>query len=124
MQPKTPCQRCAEQRPSIARSDECNGLSASRVRQAHQLVGAVLKFAVKAKHLPASPADGVELPRLPEAEQRYLTHEQLHQVAVAAGRLRTLVLVLGYSAGRPFSDFALTPSSRYSSTMVSPLRSA
>jgi hypothetical protein len=94
------------------------------VRQAHQLVGAVLKFAVKAKHLPASPADGVELPRLPEAEQRYLTHEQLHQVAVAAGRLRTLVLVLGYSAGRPFSDFALTPSSRYSSTMVSPLRSA
>jgi site-specific recombinase XerC len=85
------------------------GLSASRVRQAYQLVGAVLKFAVKAKHLPASPADGVELPRLPEAEQRYLTHEQLHQVAVAAGRLRTLVLVLGYSAGRPFSDFALTP---------------
>jgi hypothetical protein len=79
---KSPCQRCAEQRPSIARSDECNGLSASRARQAHQLVGAVLKFAVKAKHLPASPADGVELP---EAEQRYLTHEQLHQVVVAAG---------------------------------------
>ena len=75
---------------------EGKGLSASRVRQAHQLIGAVLKFAVKAKHLPASPADGVELPRLPETEQRYLTHEQLHRVAVAAGRLRTLVLVLGY----------------------------
>jgi integrase len=75
---------------------EGRGLSASRVRQAHQLVGAVLKFAVKAKHLPANPADGVELPRLPEAEQRYLTHEQLHRVAIAAGRLRTLVLVLGY----------------------------
>jgi integrase len=75
---------------------EGKGLSASRVRQAHQLIGAVLKFAVKAKHLPASPADGVELPRLPEAEQRYLTHEQLHRVAVASGRLRTMVLVLGY----------------------------
>ena len=75
---------------------EGKGLSASRVRQAHQLIGAVLKFAVKAKHLPASSADGVELPRLPEAEQRHLTHEQLHRVAVAAGRLRTLVLVLGY----------------------------
>jgi integrase len=75
---------------------EGKGLSASRVRQTHQLVGAVLKFAVKAKHLATNPADAVELPRLPESEQRYLTHEQLHRVAVAAGRLRTLVLVLGY----------------------------
>jgi hypothetical protein len=52
---------------------EGKGLSASRVRQAHQLVSAVLKFAVKAKHVAANPADGVELPRLPEIEQRYLT---------------------------------------------------
>jgi hypothetical protein len=61
------------------------GLSASRVRQAYQLVGAVLKFAVKAKHLSANPADGVELPRLPEAEQRYLTPGQLHRLALASG---------------------------------------
>lgn len=79
---------------------EGQGLSASRVRQAHQLVGAALKFAVKAKHLPAIPAGGVELPRLPEVEQRYLTHEQLHRVAVASGRLRTLVLTLGYCGVR------------------------
>jgi integrase len=79
---------------------EGKGLSASRVRQAHQLIGAVLKFAVKAKHLPASPADGVELPRLPEAEQHYLTHEQLHRLAIASGRFRTLVLVLGYCGPR------------------------
>lgn len=72
------------------------GLSASRVRQTHQLVGAVLKFAVKAKHLPANPADDMELPKLPEGEQRYLSHAQLHQVAVASGPLRTLVLVMGY----------------------------
>jgi integrase len=75
---------------------EGGGLSASRVRQAHQLVSAVLKFAVKAKHLPANPADGVELPRLPESEQLYLTHEQLHLVAIASGQLRTLILILGY----------------------------
>lgn len=49
---------------------EDKGLSASRVRQTHQLVGAVLKFAVRAKHLAASPADGIELPTLPETEQR------------------------------------------------------
>jgi integrase len=84
---------------------EGEGLSASRVRQAHQLVGAVLKFAVKAKHLPANPAEGVELPRLPETEQRYLTHEQLHRVAVASGRLRTLILLLGY-CGLRFGEAA------------------
>lgn len=81
------------------------GLSASRVRQAHQLIGAVLKFAVKAKHLPANPADGMELPKLPEAAQKYLTHEQLYRVAVASGRLRTLVLVLGY-CGLRFGEAA------------------
>jgi integrase len=75
---------------------EGKGLSASRVRQAHQLIGAVLKFAVRAKHLPTNPADGIELPRLPEIEQRYLTHEQLHRLAVASGKFRTLVLLLGY----------------------------
>jgi integrase len=84
---------------------EGKGLSASRVRQAHQLVGAVLKFAVRAKHFSANPADGIELLRLPEVEQRYLTHEQLHRVAVASGRLRTLVLVLGY-CGLRFGEAA------------------
>lgn len=75
---------------------EGKGLSASRVRQAHQLIGAVLKFAVKAKHLSANPAEEIELPERPEIKQRYLTHEQLHRLAVASGKLRTLVLVLGY----------------------------
>ncbi|MGV0599614.1 site-specific integrase [Mycolicibacterium pulveris] len=76
----------------------------SGVRQAHQLVGAVLKFAVKAKHLAVSPAEAIDLPRLPESEQRYLTHEQLHRVAVS-GRLRTLMLVLGY-CGLRFGEAA------------------
>jgi integrase len=84
---------------------EGKGLSASRVRQTHQLVGAVLKFAVRAKHLAVSPADGVELPTLPETEQRYLTHEQLHRVSVASGRTRTLILVLGY-CGLRFGEAA------------------
>lgn len=81
------------------------GLSASRVRQANQLVGAVLKFAVKAGHLKVNPADGIALPTLPESEQRYLTHEQLYRVAVAAGDLRTMVLVLGY-CGLRFGEAA------------------
>lgn len=84
---------------------EGHGLSASRVTQAHQVVGQVLKYAVRAKHIAASPAEGIELPRKPETEQRYLTHEQLHRLAVAAGRFRTLVLVLGY-CGLRFGEAA------------------
>jgi integrase len=84
---------------------EGKGPSASRVRQAHQLVGAVLKFAVKAKHLATNVAEGIELPRLSEGEQRYLTHEQLHRVAVACGQHRTFIFVLGY-CGLRFGEAA------------------
>jgi len=84
---------------------EGKGLSASRIRQAHQLVGAVLKFAMKAGHLRVNPADEIDLPKLPENEQRYLTHEQLYRVAVASGRLRTLILILGY-CGLRFGEAA------------------
>jgi integrase len=84
---------------------EGKGLSASRIHQTHQLVGAVLNFAVKSKHLAASPAAGIELPRKPETEQRYLTHEQLHRLAVASGRFRTQILVMGY-CGLRFGEAA------------------
>ena len=84
---------------------EGQGLSASRVIQAHQVVSQVLRFAVRAKHLATNPADGIELPRKHETEQRYLSHEQLHRLAVASGRFRTLVLVLGY-CGLRFGEAA------------------
>lgn len=35
------------------------GLGAGRVIQAYQIINQVLRFAVRAKHLPANPADGV-----------------------------------------------------------------
>lgn len=72
------------------------GLSASRVIQAHQVADQVIRYAIKAKHLTVSPIADVELPAKIDTEQRYLTHELLHRLAVAAGRFRTLVLVLGY----------------------------
>ena len=84
---------------------EGKGRRASRLRQAHQLVGAVLKFAIKAKYISVNPADEIDLPTLPDTEQRYLTHEQLQRVAVASGRLRTLILVLGY-CGLRFGEAA------------------
>jgi integrase len=84
------------------------GLGAGQVIQAYQVVSQVLRFAVRAKHLPANPADAVELPRKPETTQRYLTHEQLHRLAVASGRFRTLVLVLGY-CGLRFGEATALP---------------
>ncbi|WP_264015234.1 tyrosine-type recombinase/integrase [[Mycobacterium] manitobense] len=84
---------------------EGKGLSASRVIQAHQVVSQVLKYAVRGKYLPSNPADSLELPRKPETEQRYLTHEQLHRLAMAAGRFRTFILVLGY-CGLRFGEAA------------------
>lgn len=65
----------------------------------------MLRSAVRAKHLAANPADGIELPRKHDVEQQYLTHEQLHRLAVASGRFRTFVLVLGY-CGLRFGEAA------------------
>ena len=72
------------------------GLSPSRVIQTHQVMSQILRYAVRAKCLPSNPADDAELPRLNEVERRYLSHDELHRLAFASGRFRTLVLTLGY----------------------------
>lgn len=85
------------------------GLSASRITQAHQLVGAVLKYAVRtgkiAKNVAAEVNRTEDLPQQPERERRYLSHTELLQLARAAGRFETLTLVLGY-CGLRFGEAA------------------
>lgn len=85
---------------SIDGSQAGRGLSASRIIQTHQLMGAVFKYAVKAglasKNVAAEIDRRRELPEAEEAEQKYLTHTQLLDLARAAGRFETLTLVLGY----------------------------
>jgi integrase len=77
-----------------------DGLSASRVRQSYHLFGSMLDAAVRDRRISTNPATGVKLPRLPETELRYLTHEQLHALASECGSHETLVLLLGYSGIR------------------------
>lgn len=72
------------------------GLSASRTRQAYHLLTSMLDDAVKDSRLARNPAAGVDLPRLPTTERRYLTHGQVAELADASGRYRLLVLVLAY----------------------------
>lgn len=77
-----------------------DGLSASRTRQAYHLLTAMLDAAVRANRLPRNPAAGVDLPRLPTTNRRYLTHEQVAALADACGPHRPLVLVLAYTGLR------------------------
>ena len=75
-------------------------LSASRSRQAYVVLSRVLDSAVKDSLIPRNPATGVDLPRLPRSERRYLTAAQLGALADGCGEYRTLVLLLGYTGLR------------------------
>jgi hypothetical protein len=59
-------------------------LSASRIHQAHQCVGAVMKYAVKSGLVASNAIAGIEstdLPQRTERERRYLTHAELLTLA-------------------------------------------
>lgn len=87
---------------------EGKGLSGSRVRQAHQVLGAVLKYAIKTERLVKNVATGAQLPRKKGAKEHvYLTHEQVWSLADAVRDVATdaglkpqtyvsLTLVLAY----------------------------
>ncbi|WP_083870512.1 tyrosine-type recombinase/integrase [Nocardia aobensis] len=79
---------------------EGRGLSASRVIQSYQVFNQVLKFAIKSKRLATNPAVEVELPSMLSGERRYLTHLEVLQLAMAAGRFRPLVFTLAYTGIR------------------------
>ncbi|MBF6174294.1 tyrosine-type recombinase/integrase [Nocardia blacklockiae] len=88
---------------------EGRGLSASRVTQSYQVLSQILRFAVKAKRLPVNPAEDVELPAATMSEKVYLTHVQVLRLGMAAGRFRSLVLVLAYTGIRFGEATALRP---------------
>lgn len=73
-----------------------DGLSASRTRQAYQLLSAILDHAVKDSKIARNPVVGVDLPRMTITARRYLTHEQVSDLADACKDYGTLVLVLAY----------------------------
>lgn len=77
-----------------------DGLSASRTRQAYHLLTAMLDAAVKDGRLARNVAAGVDLPRLPTTDRRYLDHLQLADLADHCGPHRVLVLLLGYTGLR------------------------
>jgi integrase len=94
---------------SVDGSQRGTALSASRITQAHQLVGAVLKYAQRTGKISKNVALEIrrdqDLPEQTERERKYLTHAELLKLARATGRFETLTLVLGY-CGLRFGEAA------------------
>jgi integrase len=94
---------------SVDGSQAGTGLSASRIIQTHQLMGAVYKYAVKAglasKNVAAEIERRHDLPKTGESERHYLTHRQLLDLARETGRFEAMTLVLGY-CGLRFGEAA------------------
>ncbi|WP_197382658.1 tyrosine-type recombinase/integrase [Mycolicibacterium mengxianglii] len=79
--------------------------SPATVHKAIGVLRQVLAMAVADNRLVLNPVDGVELPSVAAIEQRFLTLEQLHMLADAAGPHRPLVYVLG-TCGLRFGEVA------------------
>ncbi len=80
---------------------ETGGLSASRIRQARQVLSSTLRAAVESGYLVANPALGVKTPRERPKEMRFLTAEQVEDLAAAVSKpIDTLVYVLAYGGLR------------------------
>jgi integrase len=77
-------------------SMERAGLSASRIRQAHVVLGQILDAAVRDGLIARNAARGVKLPRLERREAAYFEPEVVERIAVAVGEpYDLLVRVLG-----------------------------
>lgn len=86
------------------------GLSASRIRQAHGVLCGILDLAVVDRRISSHAIRQVNLPRLPgRRRHRYLTHDQLQDLADECGVYRPLILILGYVGLRWGEAIALRP---------------
>lgn len=78
----------------------CDGSSPASVRKNVNVLSGALKAAVADRRLASNPCEGVKLPRVPASEMRALTHDQVADLAAAAGDWSTAVLVLAYTGVR------------------------
>lgn len=74
--------------------------SPTTVIRAYGVLAAILDVAVKDRRILTNPARGVALPRKKRGEHRYLTHDEVSRLAIAAGDKGTLILLLAYTGLR------------------------
>ncbi|MBA2551387.1 MAG: site-specific integrase, partial [Nocardioidaceae bacterium] len=87
------------------------GLSASSVRHAHRVLSLLLALAVRDGRLTRNPADGVRLPRVATSHKRFLTHQQVADLADASGPYGLAVRVMAY-CGLRYGELAALRVSR------------
>lgn len=75
------------------------------VQTVYSVLARILDDAVRDRRLAANPARGVKLPARSKRKNVYLTGDQLQELAVEAGRYRSLVLLLG-TAGLRWGEAA------------------
>lgn len=73
---------------------------ASVIIHAHRVLSGVLNDAVNDNLLARNPAKGVKLPRVSRKRPLYMTHQQVTNLARAAGEFEGLVLMLAYTGLR------------------------
>jgi integrase len=86
-------------------SELASAHSASAAVKAHRVLSLVLSLAVRDGRLVRNPADGIGLPREAQRDRRYLTHDQVHALAQAAGDHGLAILFLAYTGVR-FGEMA------------------
>jgi integrase len=79
--------------------------------KAHRVLSLVLALAVRDGRLVRNPAEGIGLPRETPKDRRYLTHQQVHVLARAAGDHGLVIVFLAYT-GLRFGEAAALRVSR------------
>ena len=84
-------------------------LSPGSVRYVHRVMYLIMEHAVKDVRIARNPAAGIKLPRLPKVERRFLTRDQVFDLADAAARYpipevgeqyRVMILLLAHTGLR------------------------
>jgi integrase len=83
------------------------GRSASTARKAHRVLSLILSLAVRDGRLAKNPADGIGLPREPQNDRRYLTHQQVRELAAACADPAETVAKRRSERGHASADYEL-----------------
>jgi integrase len=77
------------------------GLSASRIRQAHSVLGKMLKSAVRSRYISHNPTVGASLPSMIQREMRYLDPAEIDELATQIdSQQRVWVYVMAWTGLR------------------------
>jgi integrase len=81
-------------------TDAVKSVGAAVVKRTHYVLSSILADAVPDNLVARNPAAGVKLPRTSRKRPLYLTHQQVSDLAAAAGAYEGLVLLLAYTGLR------------------------